>query len=79
MTDLSFINSCETITDAANVTDYEPEVLHSPVAFSAGAPRKSIIMLITQNNPKLKAEFNQSINLFILGVYHSTKIFEWFQ
>merc|ERR1719233_8880 len=38
LTDLSFINSCETITDAIGEPEYE-EVLHSPVAFSAGAPQ----------------------------------------
>jgi len=38
LTDLSFVNSCETITDAVGEPEYE-EVLHSPVAFSAGAPQ----------------------------------------
>jgi len=38
LTDLSFVNSCETITDAIGEPEYE-EVLHSPVAFSAGAPQ----------------------------------------
>eukprot|EP00092_Neocalanus_flemingeri_P108736 GFUD01139655.1.p1 GENE.GFUD01139655.1~~GFUD01139655.1.p1 ORF type:complete len:1716 (-),score=430.19 GFUD01139655.1:66-5213(-) len=37
LTDLSFINSCETITDAVNEPEFEPEIMHSAVAFSAGA------------------------------------------
>jgi hypothetical protein len=36
LTDLSFINSCETITDAKNEPEYEPEIMHSAVAFSVG-------------------------------------------
>merc|ERR1712106_216596 len=66
LTDLSFINSCETITDAANVTDYEPEVLHSPVAFSAGAPQPMIEPVMVEESmafdaaPKLENRIAES-------------------
>ena len=40
MTDLSFINSCETITDAVNEPEYEPEIMNSISAYSAGGEGK---------------------------------------
>ena len=41
LTDLSFINSCETIIDAVNEPKHEPEYFASSVAFSAGAGPQS--------------------------------------
>ena len=56
MTDLSFINSCETITDAVHEPEYEPEIMHSAVAFSV--PESSFI---AEDSPQPQIESNHKI------------------
>jgi len=56
LTDLSFINSCETITDAVHEPEYEPEIMHSAVAFSV--PESSFI---AEDSPQPQIESNHKI------------------